>query len=206
METPKKYAEDLLIAESLIARDERLTRQYFYKQCYPLFKSIYDNYHTDCESVIEFISEIYMVILSPSRATGKCQMDNFRGDSSLASWIKSACLFYCYKKYKRKQQMPKVEQLQNPNDEKFDDSDRILNLGGSSNIDDTDLNRSDVESLLQSMHNKRYSNLLRLRYLEHKTDAETAEALGINMSNYYNVHKRAKAQYESACRKEENNG
>ena len=38
------YTEDLEIARSLIKRDGKVTRQYYYEQCYPLFKSIYDNY------------------------------------------------------------------------------------------------------------------------------------------------------------------
>lgn len=203
MDTIRLFSDDVQIAKALIKRNESVTRQFFYKQCYPLFKSIYDNYYTDCSSVIEFINEIYILVLAPSKQTGKCQMDNFRGESSLASWLKSASLFYCYRKYERKGKMPMVDTLPNPNDEKYDDSDRLIDLGGSSNLDVSNLNHDDVESILRSMSNKRYSNLIRLRYLEQKTNEETAEALGINMENYYNVHKRAKTQYELACRKED---
>lgn len=98
METLKIYTDDLKIAQALIRRNESVTKSYFYKQCYPLFKSIYDNYYTDCSSCFEFISEIYIVVLAPSKTTGKCQMENFKGESTLTSWIKSACLFYCYSK------------------------------------------------------------------------------------------------------------
>ena len=44
MEVKKIYHEDLQIAKALIKRDNLVTRKYFYQQCYPLFKSIYDNY------------------------------------------------------------------------------------------------------------------------------------------------------------------
>ena len=57
MSSIKLYTEDLQIAKALINRDEGITRQYLYKRCYPLFKSIYDNYYTDCNSVIEFIDQ-----------------------------------------------------------------------------------------------------------------------------------------------------
>lgn len=203
MSVVKIYTEDLHIAEALIKRDEVVTRNFFYKKCYPLFKSIFDNYHTDCGSVIEFISEVYVILLSPSKTTGKCQMDNFRGESTLASWLKSACLFYCYNKYQCKTKMPIVGQLPNPNDEKYDNTDRYIDLGGSSELYFDNMNRQDIETMLNMMPNKRYSNLIRLRYLNMKTNEETAEALGINMDNYYNVHKRAKAQYEQICRKED---
>jgi len=203
MATVKYYGEDLQIAKALIKRDESITRKYFYKQCYPLFKSIYDNYYTDCKNVIEFISEIYVVVLAPSKTTGKCQMENFRGESTLTSWLKSACLFYCYNKYERKEKMPFMDVLPNPNDEKYDSSDRIIDFGGSSKLDVSNLSHDDVETILKSMPNKRYSNLIRLRYLEDKTNEETAMVLGINMEIYYNVHKRAKEQFKLACRKED---
>lgn len=201
METLKIYTDDLKIAQALIRRNESVTKSYFYKQCYPLFKSIYDNYYTDCSSCFEFISEIYIVVLAPSKTTGKCQMENFKGESTLTSWIKSACLFYCYSKYNRKEKMPKFECL--PNSNANDKSDRNDEIYGSLQIDFTNLNRQDALIILKQMPNKRYSELIRLRYLELKTNEETAKALGMTMSNYYNKHKLAKEQYEQIYRKEE---
>lgn len=203
MATLNIYTKDVQIAKALINRDEKVTRTYFYKQCYPLFKSIYDNYHTDCSSCLEFINEIYVVVLSPSKSTGKCQMDNFRGESTLASWIKSACLFYCYHKYQRKVKMPVIGQLPDPNDEKYDHTDRLIDLGGSTELDFSDMNKKDVETILSLMPNKRYEELIRLRYLEMKPNDEVAFIMGVDMDNYYNLHKRAKSQYERICRKEE---
>ena len=203
MDTIRIYKEDLDIAKSLILHDERVTRMFFYKQCYPLFKSIYDNYYTDCSAVKEFIDEIYIVVLAPSKITGKCQMENFKGESSLMSWVKSACLYYCYNKFKRKKRIPLIESLPNPNEEKLDNPDRFIDLGGSSELDLGNMNREDVETILNLMPNSRYSQLIRMRYLNMKSNEETAKSLGVNMDNYYNIHKRAKLQYERVCRKEE---
>ena len=203
MEVKKIYHEDLQIAKALIKRDNLVTRKYFYQQCYPLFKSIYDNYYTDCTNCKEFIDEIYIVVLAPSKTTGKCQMENFRGESTLASWIKTACLYYCYKQYETKEKMPKYERLPNSNvKDNDDDSDRDDAIYGSIEIDFTNLNRQDALIILNQMPNKRYSELIRLRYLELKTNEETAKALGMTMDNYYNKHKLAKEQYERIFRKE----
>ena len=203
MEVKKIYHEDLQIAKALIKRDNMVTRKYFYQQCYPLFKSIYDNYYTDCTNCKEFIDEIYIVVLAPSKTTGKCQMENFRGESTLASWIKTACLYYCYKQYETKEKMPKYERLPNSNvKDNDDDSDRDDAIYGSIEIDFTNLNRQDALIILNQMPNKRYSELIRLRYLELKTNEETAKALGMTMDNYYNKHKLAKEQYERIYRKE----
>ena len=203
MEVKKIYHEDLQIAKALIKRDNLVTRKYFYQQCYPLFKSIYDNYYTDCTNCKEFIDEIYIVVLAPSKTTGKCQMENFRGESTLASWIKTACLYYCYKQYETKEKMPKYERLPNSNvKDNDDDSDRDDAIYGSIEIDFTNLNRQDALIILKQMPNRRYSELIRLRYLELKTNEETAKALGMTMDNYYNKHKLAKEQYERIFRKE----
>ena len=203
MEVKKIYHEDLQIAKALIKRDNLVTRKYFYQQCYPLFKSIYDNYYTDCINCKEFIDEIYIVVLAPSKITGKCQMENFRGESTLASWIKTACLYYCYKQYETKEKMPKYESLPNSNaKDNDDDGDRDDAIYGSIEIDFTNLNRQDALIILNQMPNKRYSELIRLRYLELKTNEETAKALGMTMDNYYNKHKLAKEQYERIYRKE----
>ena len=203
MEVKKIYHEDLQIAKALIKRDNLVTRKYFYQQCYPLFKSIYDNYYTDCTNCKEFIDEIYIVVLAPSKTTGKCQMENFRGESTLASWIKTACLYYCYKQYETKEKMPKYERLPNSNvKDNDDDSDRDDAIYGSIEIDFSNLNRQDALIILKQMPNRRYSELIRLRYLELKTNEETAKALGMTIDNYYNKHKLAKEQYERIYRKE----
>lgn len=202
MEVKKIYYEDLQIAKALIKRDNLLTRKYFYQQCYPLFKSIFENYYTDCTNCKEFIDEVYIVVLAPSKTTGKCQMENFRGESTLASWIKTVCLYYCYRQYETKEKMPKYERLQNYNVKDNDDGDRYDAIYGPIEIDFTNLNRQDALIILKQMPNKRYSELIRLRYLELKTNEETAKALGMTMDNYYNKHKLAKEQYERIFRKE----
>lgn len=203
----KIFTQDLQIAKSLISRDEMVTRKYFYQQCYPLFKSIYDNYYTDCTNCKEFIDEIYILVLAPSKVTGKCQMENFRGESTLTSWLKTACLFYCYKKFEIKGKMPKHEHIPHSNINDSDkDDDRKDSFYGSIEIDFTNLNRQDALIVIKQMPNKRYSELIRLRYLELKTNEETAKELGMSMENYYNKHKLAKEQYERIFRKEEQHG
>lgn len=203
MEVKKIYVEDLEIAKALIKRDNMVTKKYFYQHCYPLFKSIYDNYHTDCTDCKEFIDEIYIVVLAPSKITGKCQMENFRGESTLTNWIKTACLYYCYKQFELKDKMPKYERLTNSDDKGlFDEDDRNEAVYGSIELDFSNLNRQDALVVLNQMPNKRYRELIRLRYLELKTNEETAKALGMTMDNYYNKHKLAKEQYERILRKE----
>ena len=200
------YTEDLNIAKALIRHDESVTKHFFYRQCYPLFKSIFDNYYTDCTCCKEFIDEIYILVLAPSRTTGKCQMENFRGESTLTSWLKSVCLFYCYKRFEKRENFEKISVLQHSSENKSIDSDSLLEKYGSSEIEFDNMNRMDIETLIGMMSNERYRRIIQLRYVEHLSNEETAEALGMTMANYYNKHKLAKAQFLSVSRKEASHG
>lgn len=203
----KVFKEDILIAKALIARDNIVTKKYLYIQCYPLFKSIFERYYTDCATCKDFIDEMYLVVLSPSKTTGKCQMENFKGESTLAKWLKTACLFYCYAKFEKR--LPTVDIVKFNGEDADSDSDandRFIDKRNSINIDFSSINRTDVERILCLMPNIRYRNLIRMRYLEQKSNEETAEALGMSMDNYYNKHKLAKEQYIRVWRKEVKNG
>jgi len=204
--TIRLYTEDLNIAKALIRHDESVTKHFFYRQCYPLFKSIFDNYYTDCTCCKEFIDEIYILVLAPSRTTGKCQMENFRGESTLTSWLKSVCLFYCYKRFEKRENFEKISVLQHSSENKSIDSDSLLEKYGSSEIEFDNMNRMDIETLIGMMSNERYRRIIQLRYVEHLSNEETAEALGMTMANYYNKHKLAKAQFLSVSRKEASHG
>ena len=190
------------IVDALLRRDENITRDFFYRKCYPLFKSIYDNYHTDCSSCMEFISEIYVHILTPNRETGLCKLDNFRFQSTLFTWLKTVCLFYCYKRFER------VNKTQTERfSDKFEEGGvRIDTVSGSINTDNLSMAIYDIEVILRLMPNKRYSQLIRLRYLDGHTNEETATLSGMNMNTFYNKHKLAKEQYIKILNKEKNYG
>lgn len=204
MDIKKIYEDDLKIAHAIINRDELVTLEFFYKHCYPLFKTFFNNYYTDCTDCKEFIDEIYVLVVTPSKTTGHCQLENYRGESSLITWIKSVCLFYCYNKFETKKKMPEHEPYHNAyDDDNSNDGDRYEAIYGSTIIDSDSLDRDDAIKALRSMPNERYSKLLELRYLKEMSNEEAAKAMGMNMERYYNVHKRAKDQFTRIYRKED---
>jgi GTP:adenosylcobinamide-phosphate guanylyltransferase len=60
----EKYTDQQIVA-AILKRDTEVTKEFLYKRCYPLFKSIFDKYYTDCENCYELINEIYVYINSP---------------------------------------------------------------------------------------------------------------------------------------------
>lgn len=182
---------DREVVSAILNRDARITRLYFYEKCYPLFKARYDKYYTDCESCVEFINEIYTYIMTPGVKTSKCYLSTFGFSCSLTCWLKIVTENYCHQLFKRR--LDTIDNLEYVGD-------RITPEPISPNIEL--LNRCDVEVILNLMPNKRYSNLIRLRYVEEKNNEETAGILGMSMDNYYNKHKLAKEQFAKILRKE----
>ena len=144
--------------------------------------------------------------MTPSRKTGRCRLMSYRGESTLTKWLKSVCAFYCFSRFELKNRQPETETIspQNPENSKL--SDRKQPKEPSIDEDLSMFQREDVEVILGLMKNKRYSQLIRLRHVELRTDKETAEALGMSMDNYYNKHRRAKEMFAETLRKEECDG
>ena len=184
---------DQEVVSAVLKRDAIVTRLYFYEKCYPLFKACYDKYYTDCETCVEFINQIYLMVMIPRKSTGKAPLQTFGYRCTLTMWLKIIAENYCKQLFKIK-----ID---------FSDSEKVLGDRFRSNDDSLDLDfrsiySSDVKRVLEMMPNTRYRHLIELRYVEEKTNEETAMALEMTMDNYYNKHKLAKAQFCNILRKE----
>lgn len=177
---------DISIVQAILNKDSAITVEFLYRKCYPLFKALFDNYETDCVDVKEFIHEIYAFLLTPGRESHICPLATYRSEGSLYTWMKLVGRSYCFARFRKKEKL-KVELI--------DVSDIYGAYQPSLNFDMSSIDRMDVERLLHIMPNKRYSQLIRLRYLLSYTNEETAQSLGMTMANYYNKHKLAKEQF-----------
>lgn len=191
-----KYIESLTdeeVVSAILNRDAKITRLYFYEKCYPLFKSCYDKYYTDCETCIEFINQIYLLVMTPRKSTGVSPLQTFGFRCTLTMWLKIIAENYCKQLFRiRVESSNSVEPT----------SDRLTKIDNSLEVDFNSIYASDVRKILDMMPNKRYRHLIELRYVEEKTHEETAMVLGMTMDNYYNKHKLAKAQFCNILRKE----
>lgn len=190
----KEYIDSLTdqeVVAAILDRDTRITRLYLYEKCYPLFSACFNKYYTDCESCIEFINEIYTYILYPLPTTGRCHLGAFGFTCQLTWWLKVVIENYCRQLFKKRIPL---------NQDEDSESDRKHVI--SESLDIHSINRMDVEAVLSLMRNSRYRALIRFRYLEEKSNEETAELLGMSMDNYYNKHRLAKEQFATVLRKE----
>ena len=184
---------DQQIVKAILNRDTFVTKEFLYKKCYPLFKAIHNKYYTDCNTPIELINEIYLYILWPHKETNVSKLQSFGFRCSLTLWLKIVSEHYCQQLFKKRLSVNEGEDLSEDRnaivDESFIENTRTLDM-------------EDVNKVLSNMPNQRYSQLIKLRYVEEKTNEETALTMGLSMPNYYNTHKRAKKQYVETLRKE----
>lgn len=181
------------IVHQILHRDEEETIRFLYQQCYPLFKSVYNKYYTDCNTCVEFINQIYLLIMTPRKSTGVSPLQTFGFRCTLTMWLKIIAENYCKQLFKKKVDF---------SDSAAATSDRFNLSKDSLEADFRSIYSSDVKRVLEMMPNTRYRRLIELRYVEEKTNEETAMVLEMTMDNYYNKHKLAKAQFCNILRKE----
>ena len=184
---------DREIVAALLDRDPHITYMYLYRKCYPLFKAIFDKYSTDCAEPVEFINEIYVFVMQPHPTTGISKLMQFGFRCTLTMWLKIVAENYCRGKFSKTAEIF---------EESLDEGDRLAYMVPSLEMSFKNLDASDLAIVLERMPNQRYRRLIALRYLEEKTNEETAQLLDMTMDNYYNKHKLAKSQFCAALRKE----
>lgn len=184
---------DLEIVKAILRRDTEITKEFLYRKCYPLFAAIHSKYYTDCETPIELINEIYVYILLPHRETHRSKLQDFGFRCTFTLWLKIVTENYCrqlFAKRIRSEENVDVESDRNTfQDESLQESTQNFNM-------------TDVNKILSLMPNQRYRKLIEYRYIDEKSNEETAIMLGLTMANYYNIHKRAKEQFCHVLRKE----
>lgn len=124
-------------------------------------------------------------------------MQDFGFRCTLTMWLKIVAENYCHQIFAKRI----------PKDQNFDDEDDSFErIVDSVEIEINNLRMEDdkktIQKILNQMPNARYRRLIELRYLQEKTNEETAAALNIKIDSYYPKHKLAKAQLYTALKKE----
>lgn len=182
---------DRQIVPSLLRMEQLPTAEFLYGKTYPVFKSLYDRYYTNCAEVIDFIHEVYVDFIKPRPISKRCKLETFNFKCSLKNWVGVMAIRYCYHQFKK--QIP-TESLTDGGIFSISEPSILTDMGT--------LNREDVEAIIGMMPNERYRKLIRYRYLDELNNEETAEKMGMSMENYYNKHRAAKVQYVQAFLKE----
>ena len=178
---------DQQIIEALISRDERVTMQFFFRKCRPLFMSIMRyvfSYEVDYD---EFVNEFYLHLME----NDAYRLRQFQGRSSIYQWMKVIAIRYFIAKRNDMIDMtPKETLFETP--EHGDSFDEVRKTTA----------RIDVERLFALMPNKRYVYVIQRLVLDDAEPSAVAEELETNVDNLYNIKKRAIAALTEIALKE----
>jgi RNA polymerase sigma factor (sigma-70 family) len=167
---------DIELRDRLIRGDEKITEEFFFKTCRPLFISILRrifNYTVDYD---ECINELYIHLMEDDAR----RLKQFAGRSSIFQWIKIVATRF----FINKRNVVIDTNSSNPL------LDRVVMFQGASSEAKDDA-RIDVETLLASMSNRRYAEVLQRLVIEDADPEVVAEEMGVNIDNLYNIKKRA---------------
>ena len=164
---------DREIVEALIARDEQVTQQFFFRDCRPLFLSIIHNLFSYEVDYDEFVSEFYLYLMERDAYRLKL----FEGRSSIYQWLKITAIRYFIAKRNR---MVSMESNQRDTQREVDGCE-----------DRSEQTKMDMEQLFAEMPNRRYVYVIRRLCLHDADPRDGAAELNIRVDNLYNIKKRA---------------
>ena len=178
---------DQQIIEALIARDERVTQQFFFRSCRPLFVSIIRyvfSYEVDYD---EFVNEFYLYLME----NDAYRLRQFQGRSTIYQWLKVVAIrFFIAKRSRMIEDVSKEALLQEQGGRRVADE----GLGCDT--------RMDLGRLLGRLTNARYLYVIRRLVMQDAEPEEVAKELGVTVPNLYNIKKRAIAALTKIALKE----
>ena len=168
---------DQEIIQGLIARDNRVTTEFFFVKCRPLFCSVMKlvfDYEVEYD---EMVNELYVYLMEDDAV----KLRNFQYRSSVYQWLKVLAIRFFIKKRTRM----------------IDDSSQETPYDGRdlAPLSESDVSsEKDMERLFEVMPTKRYVYVIRRLIIEDWEPEQLAQEMNITTANLYNIKRRAMAQ------------
>ena len=168
---------DKEIIQGLIARDNRVTEEFFFVKCRPLFYSIMQKVFDYEVEYDEMVNELYVYLM----ANDASKLRNFEYRSTVYQWLKVLAIRFFINKRGRM----------------IDDTNQETPYDGCIQTADAEKDMTaegDMERLFNNMPNKRYVHVIRCLILEDWEPEQLAHEMNITTANLYNIKRRAMAQ------------
>lgn len=182
MDAKNTYLSDLEIVEGLIARDERITREFFYVRCSSVFgyviKKLYLAHPNKSQLTEDLIRDLYAYLMEDDAKA----LRRFSFKCPLTAWLlRVAYRFFIGKRDKelkeneRTADFVSVDELKNSSNEDFQEIDAL----------------KVVDQILEAMPDEELAYILRRRYLDDCSYDMIAAELGKKKSYLYVLKQRA---------------
>jgi len=167
---------DREIIEGLIARDNKITEQFFYIKCRPLFTAIMRLVFNHPVEYHEMVSELYDYLMEDDCI----KLRQFQYRSSIYQWMKVVATRYFIRK-----RDALIENVSKEPPYEVNGNDTLVDTAGHVAL------KHDVAMLLSMMGNKRYADVIRHLILNDEEPEKYAERIGVTVDNLYNIKRRA---------------
>ena len=168
---------DREIIQGLIARDNWVTKDFFFVKCRPLFCSIMQKVFDYEVEYDELVNELYVYLME----NDAIKLRNFEYRSSVYQWLKILAIRFFINK--RGRMIEDVSQ-ETPYDGRHQTADTEKDMTAD----------GDMERLFDNMPNQRYVYVIRRLLLEDWEPEQLANEMNITTANLYNIKRRAMAQ------------
>ena len=173
---------DQEIIQGLIARDNRVTKEFFFIKCRPLFCSIIKIVFGYEVKYDEMVHELYVYLMENDAS----KLRNFEYRSSVYQWLKVLAIRF----------------LINKRDRMIEDCSQETPYDGHHQMVESEKDMTaegDMERLFGNMPNERYVYVIRRLILEDWEPEQLAKEMNITTANLYNIKRRAMAQLTRAA-------
>ena len=176
---------DREIVEGLIARDEKITRMFFFVKCRPLMYSIIGRVFAFDVDYDEMINELYLHIMENDAA----RLRTFSYNSSIFQWIKTVAIRFFQQKRDRIIENQSKEPLY------IDGGSVEPHVGVAISMD--------LKSIISRIDNPRYRLVLHKLLLEDASPEAVAKQMGVTVANLYNIKKRAMSVFLNIAKQDD---
>lgn len=176
---------DQEIIQGLIARDERITQDFFFRRCQPLIFALISKYYPEGADYDELVNELYLHLMEDDAR----RLRQYEGRSSIYQWLKMVSRnFFLDKKHHERviESEPEDRLLVKAKDAVADNSAHEAMM--------------DVAAILDLIENENYRLVLQRHVIEGMSFDELEKVTGIKKANLYNIKKRALNAMEKIAR------
>lgn len=168
---------DKEIIEGLIAKNNRITREFLFVRCRPLFCNIIKEVFDSQAGYDELINELYLYLMNNNAA----HLKSFQYRCSVYQWLKITTIRFFIRL--RNQGKIIVDESHEPSSGE--------NNNEAITIVDYDSRKEDLQRLMEIMPNRRYAFVIQKLIIEDMEPQQLAEEMGVTTANLYNIKSHA---------------
>lgn len=193
---------DLEIVQGLIARDEKITQEFFFSKCCPLFYSVIEDLYPEGADYDELVNELYLHIM----ANDARRLRMFEGRSSIYLWLKSVAHNFFLTRVKLEKTHRKVIE-KGASESLLNKAKKIVDETAEQSAMDREQEEDmRVAAILDQIENPNYRMILEKHVIEGMSFDELEKLTGIKKDNLYNIKARALKKLEKIIRVAEAQG